>query len=80
MTAERFIIHGSFTVVTPLAIRLGRDEGQWPNGASAIEPNVQPEREGANAGPAPIAAIELAHRGLPFLSASTPVGNAMPGL
>lgn len=70
MIPARYIVEGFLKVLTPLAIRLGHEGTDFPAMAPEVEPNAPPQLEGANAGPAPIAAIELDHRGLPFLPAT----------
>ena len=75
MISARYIVDGQLTVLTPLSLGRGQEEEAWPDSAATLEPNATPRLEKDNSVPAPIAAIEMDHRGLPFLP-----GTAIKGL
>ena len=73
MTATRWLILGKLRVLSPIAIRTGSEEGEWPMDASGREPNeIDPRALG---GLPPIRGIELDHRWQPFVP-----GTALKGL
>lgn len=69
MTKNRFIVKGYLEALSPVALRTGNEEDVARHAASG-EPNAEPVLEDGGA-PAPVAAIELDHRGYPFLPGSS---------
>lgn len=72
MSSTRWIVCGTLKVLSPLSIRTGDEEDDWPAELS-LEPNAIPPSD--RVGAAPVAAIELDYRHRPFLP-----GSAIKGL